>query len=242
LFGEDNQDGGGESSRIFTILANGVPLITNLDPLSDAGGSNTADVRVFKGVSPAQDGELHLRFKPRFPSKAVPFVNAIEVIRTNSRSMLPIRWVASAAAEIDSSNRVWQPDQFCYGGRLRVDEETVTGTADTELYRSERYGHFSYAIPVAEGSYTLTLHFAEHWFGIENRGPANLRSFDVFCNGVALLRDFHIASEAGGSLKALKKSFRGLKPNAQGKLLLDFVPIYDYATVAALEVVDEREH
>ena len=242
LFGEDNQDGGGESSRIISILANGVPLITNLDPLSDAGGSNTADVRVFKGISPAPDGQLHLRFKPRFPAKAVAFVNAIEVIRTNSRAMLPIRWVASAAGEMDSSNRVWQPDQFCYGGRLRVDEETVTGTADTELYRSERYGHFSYAVPVAEGSYTLTLHFAEHWFGIENRGPPNLRSFDVFCNGVALLRDFHIAAEAGGSLKALKKTFRGLRPNAQGKLLLTFVPVYDYATVAALEVVDESAH
>jgi hypothetical protein len=150
--------------------------------------------------------------------------------------------VASAAEEMDSSNRIWQPDQFCYGGRLRVDEETVTGTADPELYRSERYGHFSYAVPVAEGSYTLTIHFAEHWFGIENRGPANLRSFDVFCNGVALLRDFHIASEAGGSLKALKKTFRGLKPNAQGKLLLTFVPIYDYATIAALEVLDESAH
>jgi hypothetical protein len=157
-----------------------LPRINNLDPLSDAGGSNTADVRVFKGISPAADGQLHLRFKPRFPIKAVAFVNGIELIRTDSRTMLPIRWVAATTAEMDSSNRVWQPDQWCYGGRHRVDEDTVTGTTDAELYRSERYGHFSYAVPVAEGSYTLTLHFAEHWFGLKDRGPANLRSFDAF--------------------------------------------------------------
>ncbi|MFB3779734.1 MAG: malectin domain-containing carbohydrate-binding protein [Bryobacteraceae bacterium] len=239
FFGEDNQDGGGESSRIFTILANGVPLITNFDPLSDAGGSNTADVRVFKGLSPAPDGQLHIRFKPRFTTKAVPFVNAIEVVPAPSRAMLPIRWVASDTARMDSANRLWQPDQFCLGGRLRIDQNPVTGTADTDLYRSERYGHFSYAVPVADGSYTLTLHFAEKWFGLEGGDAGDARLFDVYCNGVALLRNFNIASEAGGSLKALKKTFRGLKPNAQGKLLLTFVPIHDYALVNALEVIDE---
>ncbi len=240
FYGEDNQDGGGESSRIFTILANGVPLITDFDPLSDAGGSNTATVRVFKGISPGPDRKLHLRFKPRFTTKAVPFVNAIEIVRTSSRAMLPIHWVASETARMDSANRLWQPDQFSYGGRLRIYQETVTGTEDTELYRSERYGHFSYAIPVAEGSYTLTLYFAEHWFDIENRNGRNDdRVFDVFCNGVALLRNFSIKAEAGGSLKALRKTFRGLKPNAQGKLLLTFVPIRDYASINALEVMDE---
>jgi hypothetical protein len=240
FYGEDNQDGGGESTRIFTILANGVPLISDFDPLSDAGGSNTATVRVFKAISPAPDGKLHLRFKPRFTTKAIPFVNAIEIIRTNNRAMLPIRWVASETAQMDSANRLWQPDQFSYGGRLRIYQESVTGTEDTELYRSERYGHFSYAVPVAEGSYTLTLYFAEHWFGIDDRtGWHDDRVFDVFCNGVALLRNFSIAAEAGGSLKAVRKTFHGLKPNAQGKLLLTFVPIRDYACVNAFEVVDE---
>jgi hypothetical protein len=241
LFGEDNQDGGGESSRIFTILANGVPLITNFDPLSDAGGSNTATVRVFKSLSPAPDGKLHIRFRPRFTTKAVPFVNAIEVIPSRNGAMKPIRWVASETARIDSSNRLWLPDQFSHGGRLRIDQEPVSGTSDAELYRSERYGHFSYAVPVAEGSYTLTLHFAEHWFGIgpDGGGAGDARLFDVYCNGFALLRDFNIASEAGGSLKAIKKTFGGLKPNAQGKLLLTFVPIHDYALINALEVVDE---
>src|SRR5258705_12812283 len=122
--------------------------------------------------------------------------------------MLPIRWVAAATAQLDSQSRVWQPDQFVLGGRTRVDQETVLDTPDAELYRTERFGHFSYAIPVAAGSTcSLTLHFAEHWFGVANRGSSPYRLFDVFCNGVALLRQFDIPAEAGGSLRAVKKTF-----------------------------------
>lgn len=36
FYGEDNSEGGGESSRIFDVTANGMPLLTNFDPLSDA--------------------------------------------------------------------------------------------------------------------------------------------------------------------------------------------------------------
>jgi hypothetical protein len=127
-----------------------------------------------------------------------------------------------------------------------VEREVVTGTDDQELYRSQRYGNFSYAIPVAEGTYSLTLHFAEHWFGVEGEGGngngADQRVFDVYCNGTALLRKFDIARETGGALRALRKTFHGLRPNAQGQLLLTFLPIKDYATLNALELVDEKDN
>jgi hypothetical protein len=45
--------------------------------------------------------------------------------------------------------------------------------------------------------------------------------------------------EAGGSLKALEKTFHNLEPNASGKLLLTFVPVRDYACPNAIEVEDE---
>jgi hypothetical protein len=37
----------------------------------------------------------------------------------------------------------------------------------------------------------------------------------------------------------LDKTFKGLEPNAQGKLIFTFTPIRDYAIVNAIEVVDE---
>jgi hypothetical protein len=36
------------------------------------------------------------------------------------------------------------------------------------------------------------------------------------------------------------RTFRHLRPNGQGKLLLSFSPVNNYATVRAIEVVPER--
>lgn len=243
FYGEDNTEGGGESSRIFDVFANGTPLLSSFDPLSDAGGSNTADARVFAGLSPAADGKMHLRFHARYALKSVAILNAIEIIPTRQKVMDPIFWITADAARVDSQHRVWQPDQFVLGGRRREHRESlVTKVACPELYQAERYGHFSYAIPVADGVYTLTLHFSEHWFGVpgySGGNPVGSRVFDVFCGGIALMRDFDIAQEAGGSLKPITRTFRGLKPNHQGKLLLSFVPTADYACLNALELVEE---
>lgn len=247
FYGEDNSEGGGESSRIFDVKANGAPLLTNFDPLSDAGGSNTADVRVFAGISPALDGKLHLEFRNRWVLKGVAFVNAIEITRTEGKSMLPVRWVMADSAVEDRAGRLWVPDQFVEGGRRRAHREPVEGSSDPELFQSERYGNFTYAIPVAsDKTYTLTLYLAEAWFGTLDDGDTHgdwsgNRVFDVYCNGTYLLRDLDLYKEAGGSLKALTKTFHGLKPNHQGKLYLSFVPNQDYAAVTALEVTPEQK-
>jgi hypothetical protein len=105
----------------------------------------------------------------------------------------------------------------------------------------ERYGHFSYAIPVDPRSrYTVALHFVEFYFGPKAPGGGGVgsRVFNVMCNGVLLLGDFDIFKEAG-TLHVLTKTFRHLKPSAQGKLNLTFEPISNYASISAIEVVDE---
>jgi hypothetical protein len=249
FYGDDNSEGGGESSRMFDVSANGALLLTNFDPLSDAGADNTADVRVFSGISPAADGFLHLRFKNHWTLKGVAFVNAIQLIRTEGKTMLPVRWTTGNSTIVDHSGRSWIPDEFVQGGRRRDLRQEIANTDDPELYQSERYGNFSYAIPVAtDATYTLTLHFSEHWFGAPNGvlnpgssdGAMGKRVFDVYCNGVNLIDDLDIYKESGGSLKALTKTFHRLTPNHQGKLFLSFVPNQDYATVDALEVVPEQ--
>jgi len=99
---------------------------------------------------------------------------------------------------------------------------------------------------VPDGGYALTLRFTESNFGVDNigsptyaSGGVGSRVFDVYCNGVALLKNFDIFKEAGGPNRALAKTFHGLKPNAQGKLVLTFVSVVDYAVVAAIEVQEE---
>jgi hypothetical protein len=115
----------------------------------------------------------------------------------------------------------------------------VSGTQEPGLFAGERYGNFSYAIPADDGSYKLTLYFSEkYWGGVSKLGGAGSRVFDVLCNGTALARRLDIFKEAGAG-HALVKVFHGLRPNAQGKLIVSFVPDVNYASVDALEVEQE---
>jgi hypothetical protein len=111
------------------------------------------------------------------------------------------------------------------------------------LYASERWGHFSYAVPVAEGRYRVTLKFCEGHYGKRNAGAGEPgpRLFDVYCNGVALLRGFDIMKEAGGEGRPIDRNFSGIRPNAQGKILLTFVPVQGMACVNGIEVVDDSK-
>jgi hypothetical protein len=240
LFGEGNIAGGGETYRLFDIRANGKTLEQDLDVIADAPGSNTADVKVYKDISPAADGVLHLLFSPG--TKEKPFVNAIEIVPGIPGRLRPVRIVARATSVNTKDGRLWSADRYFSGGQSVLRADPVKGTPDPDLYVGERFGNFSYTIPVVAGSrYTVTLRFVESWFGPKKPagGGASQRAFDVYCNGVALLRNFDIFKEAGGEDRVLDKVFHSIEPNAQGKLMLSFVPVRNYACINAIEVVDE---
>lgn len=238
LFGEGNLAGNGESARVFSVSANGVPLIELFDILADAEGPNLASVKVFKNIQPAEDGKLHLNFSAY--SNGRPILNGIEIRPATKGRGVPVRMVAQEEAIHDSRGRLWEPDHWVTGG-VRVRRPTVpAGTDEGGLYAGERYGHFTYRIPVAPGVYQLTAYFAEAWFGptTEGGGGPGSRVFSLHCNHRTLLDSFDLFAAAGGNGKALRKTFAGLKPNAQGKLVLHFQPESNYAMVNALEVED----
>jgi hypothetical protein len=240
-YGAGNLEGGGETSRLLNVTANGRPLLTQFDIVSDAGGSNTADIKVFRDITPAADGFLHLRFTG-LRSRAV--LSGLEIVPGLPGKMLPVRIVTREQPYFDKQGRLWGADRFFSGGRTVARTNFVSGTSDPELYRSERYGNFTYTIPVVDGGrYRVTLRFAETWFGPTQPGGggAGSRVFDVFCNGVALLKNVDLYRESGGGSRALEMTFRGRVPNAQGKLVLSFVPIRNYACINAIEVVEEAD-
>ncbi len=232
--------GGGENSRTFVILLNGAPLLSPFDPLADAGGPWIADERVFKDVTPAADGMVHLKFESQ---RGQPMISAIELLPGIPHKQLPIRLATQVNSYTDHAGRIWAPDNYYIGGQLFGDKPVVNGTQDPMLYQTERAGNFRYAIPVdLRGVYTATLYFAETYFGpgASGIGGAGSRLFNVMCNGVSLLDHFDVFAEAG-SLKPLQKTFHGLKPNPQGKLMFWFEPITNYASVFGIEVLDESK-
>jgi len=228
--------GGGENSRVFDVQLNGSPLLQQFDIVSDAG-ANTADVRVFRDVSPNKDGYLDLDFAG---SLGLPIINAIEIVPGLLHRLRPIRMVAQNSFFVDAAGNLWMPDTYYSSGQLASDKIAIAGTPEPGLYAGERYGNFDYALPVDKGTYTLTLYFSEKYWGsdISKRGGAGSRIFDVLCNGVALTRNLDIV-EAVGSGRALVKTYHGLRPNAQGKLIVSFVPDVNYASVDAVEVEEQ---
>lgn len=237
VYGPGLETGGGENSRVFDVLANGKVLLDSFDIVSDAGGPLIADVRVFKDIQPAADGYLHLGFHAK---REQPIVSAIEIEPAAAHQINPIRIVTQANSVTDSRGQVWDADDYYLGGETSNHWKSVTGTPDADLFSNERYGHFSYAIPVAPGVYAATMYFAETYWGKENLGGGGpgQRLFDIFCNGTALVRNLDILKEAGPN-RALVRRFRGLRANAQGKLNFEFVPVVNYASLFAIEVVDE---
>lgn len=240
LMNNPSQEDGGDNQnqRIFAVTANGRPLLEQFDAVSDTGDSDV-NVRAFKDIAPASDGKVHLSF---VALQQHPFVNAIELVPCRPGHANPIRIAARRTSFTDPDGKTWEPDNYFRHGRLIRHTGSASLSDFPELYRSERYGSFSYSIPVPVGSYALNLYFAETFFNplapLVCRG-SGCRVFDVSYNGTTLLRDFDIAKEGGGAFRPVVRRFTGLQPNAQGKLVISFSSSVNYAEVRAIEVVNE---
>ncbi|MGA2352709.1 MAG: malectin domain-containing carbohydrate-binding protein [Terracidiphilus sp.] len=243
VFGPESTGTGGEGNRILSVRANGKKLLTRFDIVADAGASRTADVKVFTGIEPAADGQLHLDFSGQEGKQAL--LSAIEILPGYRDHIRPVRLLARQTPYYSNDSHWWSPDNYFEGGQLATYTAPVKGTDDPELYETERWGNFSYAIPVSPGKYTLWLHFAARdgdWDQSASSSGENRTEvahiFNVYCNGNALLKNFDLAKEARQTQVVVRK-VTGLEPNAQGKLLLSFVPVEGYATVTGIEVLPQ---
>jgi hypothetical protein len=238
VYGPGTASAGGEGSRVMAVSANGQTLLSQLDVVADAGAGSTADVKVFHDISPASDGLLHLVFSGVDGKQAL--LSAIEILPGVAGHMRPVRLLARQTPYYSNDSQWWSPDNYFEGGQMASYSRPVSGTDDPELYETERWGNFSYAIPVPPGKYTVLLHFAlRHGEDASSPGGDRLgRIFNVFCNGKVLLQNFDLQKEARQSDVVLRKA-TGLEPNAQGKLLLSFVPVQGYATVTGIEVLSQ---
>jgi hypothetical protein len=229
-----------ENVSTFNVTVNGEYVLQEFDINTDAMGANIADERVFRDISPGQDGFLRIQFSG---AMAPPSLNAIEILPSAPRTQLPIRLIMHSTPLTDSEGRFWSPDNYFMNGQLANQTRLLLDTPDPDLFAGERFGHFTYAIPAdSRGTYTLVLYFAELYFGpgASGNGGAGSRVFKVICNGQTLLDNFDIFREAG-SLHEITKTFHHLKPTAQGKLNLTFEPIANNATVSGIEVLDEAQ-
>ncbi|MCS7041320.1 MAG: malectin [Bryobacteraceae bacterium] len=237
-FCEPRFPAGGGNSGSFRILLDGRPLVEEIDIIADVGAGQAVTARTFRDIRPGADGVLHLEFRPISSSALLA---ALSVVPGTSGRLRPIRIAAREEPYKDSEGHVWSSDRFFFGGRLVKRIEPIQGTEDPELYRGERYGRLTYTIPVPpDSTYTAVLHFAETWFGSRlGGGGEGSRLFDILCNGLLLERNLDVYKAAGGPFRAMRKTYRGLKPTPNGKLVFQLIPSRNYAFLNALEILDE---
>ncbi|WP_336513988.1 malectin domain-containing carbohydrate-binding protein [Pollutibacter soli] len=125
----------------------------------------------------------------------------------------------------------WSADKYFTGGEKYAEPLPIGGTQFPELYQSERYGDFMYAIPVPNGNYNVKLHFAEIYW--KEKGE---RVFNVNIGGMKdTLKNFDIIASAGGSQKSVIAGFDSIEVK-NDTLKIDFSGVYDNAKISAIEI------
>jgi len=103
-----------------------------------------------------------------------------------------------SAITIDGESWV-ADDDYAQTGTPRTSGVSVGGTMFEDLYRTERWGGSAdqpmiYEVPVPDGTYEITLHWAETWGAAAVPGA---RLFDVVIEDARRLEDFDVFATAG---------------------------------------------
>ena len=138
-------------------------------------------------------------------------------------------------AYTDSLGNIWQADTFFNTGNAYISGSAISGTTDDPIYQSERWDpgtvpELQYAVPVPNGDYDVTLHFADIFGGTHSVGA---RVFDVSIEGALVLDDLDIYSEVGGNA-ALTKTISTTV--SDGELTIDFGHVVENPKIAGIEI------
>lgn len=139
------------------------------------------------------------------------------------------------------AGNIFEEDQFFTGGIMF---HNTAATSLPLLYQTERYttsGTLAYNIPLADGDYTVILHFAEIYWGAigGGEGGSGKRIFDVNIEGNLVLDNYDINADVGPEAP-VSKSFATLVTD--GTLNIDFSSLasvggVDQPKISAIEII-----
>jgi hypothetical protein len=220
---------GGTGSRKFHVNLEGVRRLTDYDVFARAGGALRVAQEAFR-VN-VNDGTLNVAFLKG--SADNPAIKAIEVLPAGSALTIN----AGGAAFTSSTGKKFSTDSYYVAGTLSsIAGGEIANTTDDALYRNARVGVFSYGLPSGNGTFDVTLHFAETYWGSRAPGGTGSRKFNVDAEGVRRLTNYDVFAKAGGAMRAVKETIRVTV--SDGVLNLYFAKgTADNPLVSAIEVV-----
>ncbi|HJT24812.1 MAG TPA: malectin domain-containing carbohydrate-binding protein [bacterium] len=144
---------------------------------------------------------------------------------------------AGGPSYTDTLGNVWSADTNFNGGSTIASGGTVTGTSDSTLYDTQRYGTFSYSFNVPAGTYQVTLKLAETYSGDFAAGD---RVFNISINGAVVASNLDIFAQVGSNA-ADDKVFNNVSPSG-GVITIQFTggsSTDTNAMVEALQVIPQ---
>jgi len=128
----------------------------------------------------------------------------------------------------DKAGVRYSADTYYQSGRTWKTDSSIAETEDDELHKSSRYGNFSYAVPIPNGNYVVTLKFAEIYWSSANR-----RIFNVKVGGQEVIRNLDLFAKVGKN-----RAYDVTIPVSVNDrvLRIEFVPIKDNAKISAILV------
>ena len=215
-----------DEGDVITFTAAGLPKFLAIDASSGLISGNAEMAGSYSLTVRATDkGGLYDEEK---------FTLTIKDESIASESMLSIN---AGGGEVSYEDQKWSSDQFAKGGQTYSNAVAIAGTDNDKIYQTERYGSFNYEIPLANGTYSVNLHFAEIHFGVKKDGGVGSRVFNVNVeNGQGSLQNYDIIKRAGGSAKAVVESIKEVKVD-DGFLTITLSAVKENPKISAIEII-----
>jgi hypothetical protein len=156
----------------------------------------------------------------------------VTVQNTAAQDVIRVR--AGGSAYTDEQGHVWAADTGFSGGSTYSSLKAVSGTRASLLYQTVRWsnGPFQYEFSVPDGTYSVTLKFAEVYYTKPGQ-----RVFKVLVNGQELLPSFDPLLAAGGPDTAVDRQFHITVTG--GRITILFSQVVGQPIVNAIEIQKE---
>ena len=152
-------------------------------------------------------------------------VNIVDSTKENFASIL----INAGGSAIIGESQVWEEDKWYSGGNTFNYDEYIPLPGE-RVFKTERFGNFSYRVPVRNGTYIVKLYMAELYWK-----TAGKRLFNVSIeNGQAYLREYDIFAKNGAA--PLIEKFPPVTVS-DGFLDIDFTSLVDNANVSGIEII-----
>ncbi len=213
-------DDGGAANLVYSVSGNSN---TTLITAATLNGSNLTLT-----IAAGQTGSSEIKVKAT--DGLGLFVEDVFLVTVVNPTPVTVKLINSGGPSVTFSGQTWGADNSFSGGSAYTSGGAIAATTNDALYQTERFGNFSYAVPLANGSYIVRLHFAEVYFTSNNQ-----RTFNVSIEGQQVLSGYDIHAKVGARTATTEQFNVNL---TDGTININFSNVVNNAKVSAIEILN----